>query len=442
MASVSVVIRDFRSQIPGKLTDDKKTWEFPTIDSVNSHGKKTIWKIYVRLFESGKPNEFIKIDDKFFDSNQIPHLAWTNVDSGLVDGKIRETVPTITSIGKNIGKKNETNSFTQALRDALGLYNKQLKKSIKGPTKSTGQVDMYPPMLAQLLKDQKTPPKIDDENSAHVQRKYNGVRTVTCIDPENNIIMYSRRKNIYPGFDYIKDELKDVLKMFFEDGKNIYLDGEIFKMGTALQDISGCARREDKQCDEKFDYMIYDCFIPSEPNLLYIERKKILDDIFSEFKFTYTKSVETWEVNSKEEIDALYKKFIAEGYEGAMVRTNTAYRYSYNEYHSKNLLKIKPTMDHEFKIVGWTTGEKGKAANSLMIICETSTGEKFNVTPAMEISERESLAKKMSEIESNNLDHFTNHWLGKNIIVEFDEYDKNQKIPQRARTRLIQRTWE
>src|SRR6185295_6856394 len=98
----------------------------------------------------------------------------------------------------------------------------------------------------------------------------------------------------------------------------------------SLQDISGAARREDGGGDVKYEYMIYDCFIPNEPELLYADRKKILDDIFSAHTFTYSKLVETFDVYSYEEIHALYESFLTEGYEGAMIRTDDKYHYSYN----------------------------------------------------------------------------------------------------------------
>jgi hypothetical protein len=91
-------------------------------------------------------------------------------------------------------------------------------------------------MLAQVLKDQKTPLRFG-QDKIFVQRKYNGVRTVTTLDTVNGIptvIMYSRRKLLYPGFQYVKDELIDVLKMYWNEGRQIYLDGEIYRHGTPL----------------------------------------------------------------------------------------------------------------------------------------------------------------------------------------------------------------
>ncbi len=470
MAATSITVRDYRKEVPGSLSDDRLVWNFPVVESINSNKKKTIWKIYVKLFAydprygAHPPEEaFIPINDEYFDSKpivgEVPIKAWINVDSGLVGGKIKKTIPTIISVGLNQGKISATNVFTQALRDAYGKYNKQAKKANAGVVETANQpgktlvTEKFPPMLAQILKDQKVKPKIDEEHPLYVQRKYNGVRTVTTVDcilvddVQTYVpIMYSRRKNVYPGFGYIKAELLPALEMYWEEGRRLYFDGEIYKHGAMLQDISGHARKEDVKTAEsaetiKYDYMIYDCFVANELELTYQQRKQLLEEIFAEFEFKYAKEVETFEVYTWDEVDELYKSFLAEGFEGAMVRTNDKYHFSYNERHSKVLLKIKPTLDAEFECIGFSSEGKGKSAGALMIVCKTKDGKEFNVTPAMEIPDRIALAAKMYTVEANGKTHFENHWIGKPIICYFDELSQD-KVPQRARTKLEIRVWD
>lgn len=459
MSGTSINVKCFRTEIPGALTDDN-TWSFPTVESANVRGKGTFWRIYVRVVDAD--GEFVPIDDSYFDSRDMGGLAaWINVDSGLVGGKIKKTVPTIIRAGKNIGRKGATNPLTQALRDAYGIYNKQIKKQgpaagPQGPIGEAGPEDtstLYPPMLAQIYKDQKTPPMLDDDHPLYVQRKYNGVRAVATleevppqmgapnpqVEPQYRVVMYSRTKNLYLGLPYIKAELLPLLKIFQEDGRKLYLDGEIYKHGVALQEISGDARRA--TATTKYDFNVYDCFIPTEPDLLYSARKDILAGVFEDFQFAHTKLVETFMVHSDIEITQLYDTFLAEDFEGAMVRVDAPYQYSYNARHSKVLLKMKPSFDGEYDVVGFTTGERGKAADALMIICKTPEGIVFPVTPAMEIPDRIALAKKMETVEANTRTHFQNHWEGKQIIVTYDEKSKDN-LPLRARTRMQIRTWD
>jgi hypothetical protein len=248
-------------------------------------------------------------------------------------------------------------------------------------------------------------------------------------------IMYSRRKLLYPGFEYVKQELTPALVGYWKAGRKLYLDGEIYKHGVALQDISGLARRESRPGDVLVNYMVYDCFVANEPELDFAARMEILHEIFENNKYVYSVPVETFRANDLDDIKKYYKGFIKDGYEGAMVRTNDPYKYSYNEHHCKYLLKMKETLDTEMEIVDWETGEKGKAASALMIICQTPSGIKFPCTPSMEIPDRIALAKLMAVAEPNGKTHFENQWKGRKIIIYFDEYSKD-KVPQRARTKM------
>lgn len=434
MTSNAIHVRDYKTEIPGELTDDHTEWVFPTVETVISSGKTSQWQAHVRVMNNAR--EFVPILDEYFENKPMPGLSgWIKIDTGI-EGNINKSVPTFVTSGKNIGKASATNVFTQALRDAYGIYNKKTKKSSKLVVMDT--VTLFPPMLAQVYKDQKKKPVVSATNPVYIQPKYNGVRCVTMY-ADSTVIMYSRRKNIYPGFAYIKEDLEGILSEYWTAGRKLYLDGELYSHGVPLQDISGYARREDKSGDARLDYMIYDCFIDGEP-LKYSQRKAILDSIFEKHQLVYAKAVETHLITDPGQIEPIYKKFLADGYEGAMIRLDEPYVYSYNEKHSKVLLKMKPTYDAELEITGYTTGTKGKAAGALMIICKSGDKE-FPVTPAMEIEDRMALAKKMAVVEPNGNTHFVNHWLGKKIIVEYDEMSKDV-IPQRARTRLVVRTWD
>lgn len=444
MAATPLIVKNFRTQIPGQLNDDSATFMFPLITSVNARGAKTEWRIMVRL--QNDDGEFVPILDEYWDNMPMPTgiVGWIKVVSKQDGGKIRDSIATIVKTGKYKGSANATNVFCQTLRDALSLHNKQLKKSVNNA--DTGRTTRYPPMLAQILKDQKKP--LDFERPVFVQRKYNGLRCVATEDfvmrddqRESFVIMYSRKKHLFPGFQYIKDELAPVLKYYWESGRELYLDGEVYMHGMALQDISGHARREDvaNAADAaRINYMVYDLFIANEPNLTYSARSALLREVFDTFDhLRYCRRVETFTVTDMGQIKALYDQFIDEGYEGAMIRTDTKYVYSYNDRHCKNLLKMKETFDAEYRVVGWETGEKGKAAEALMIICEAG-GIRFPVTPSLELADRVKLAKMMPMLESNGKTYFENRWLGQSITVYFDELSKD-RVPQRARTKLEMR---
>ncbi len=80
MANNAIHVKDFRREVPGELVEN--TWYFPANTGVNSHGKATSWRVYVRMVDLA--GNFIPSKDEYFDS--VPIVAahgWINVDSGL-----------------------------------------------------------------------------------------------------------------------------------------------------------------------------------------------------------------------------------------------------------------------------------------------------------------------------------------------------------------------
>lgn len=457
MASKNITIKNFAAELPGMIPeDDKITYVFPTVTSTNQHGSKTMWTIIVRvaIIKPNEPEKFVEIRPEFFDnSKQLPpdHIGWIKVLSLIEGGKTRASDQTYIKTGKNVGKANQTNVFTQALRDALSKYNKQAQKA-KEEINLNGAT-LYAPMLSQPLKDEKITEKV------YVQRKYDGVRIVsflaTTATGEKTVIMYSREKHLYPQFEEIKKQLLVIFEHFEKRGIRIYLDGELYKHGVNLQNISGIARREKTKQDLSLDYYIFDCFFPEDPKrekLPFAERKEYLDEMAELWGVDCSldnaptgpilpniKFVETYTANSNEEVNVLYKRFLSEGYEGAMVRLNKPYKYSVNDYHSPWLLKMKPEKDAEFKIIGYTKAEKGKSEGALMFTLETADHKQFsiNLSGGSTIKELKELYKKMSEIDPDTQQTvFDSQYKGRKLIVYFDDLSKDG-IPVRARVKGI-----
>lgn len=434
MASKSVTIRDFRTELPGKLSD-AQTYSFDTIKSTNRNKRETFYNIIVRVCVEAT-DTFLDIDDSYFDSStELPAGAygWVKVLSKIgVDGKIKKSSPTFVRVGKNIGKANQTNAFTQALRDALSKYNKQKAKSAESEFTVIDGVKLYPPMLAQVLDSQKSSP-FDEEGTLYTQYKLNGVRAVATAHGDG-VMMYSRTRKVYPGFDYIKAEVTPVLEKFrTTNGLNVYLDGEVYKHGVDLQIISGTARRElnnSSQEKTELEYHVYDVFVPEQPDMVFSERLKLLNEITSG---KYLKVVDTYQVDSRDELNEYYADALGDDYEGVMLRRNEPYVYSYNDYHSKSLLKVKPTHDAEYKIIGYTAGTQGKSENALMFELEITDDKKLTINLGMEIDERKRLYNMMSVVEDNGKSHFENNYLGKMLTIYYDELSTDG-VPVRSRT--------
>ena len=115
-------------------------------------------------------------------------------------------------------------------------------------------------------------------------------------------------------------------------------------------------------------------------------------------------------------------RFIEEGYEGAIARKDEAiYQYSINNYHSSNIVKIKPTFDAEFSIKSFTQGEKGKDKGALIWICSTNKELTFHVVPKQTYKERYELFTNLT----NNISLFETKYKGKLLTVQYAELSPN-----------------
>src|SRR5271165_616484 len=205
MSSKAITIKNYadaidKGIIPGTFNVGRTEFNFKPIESINTRKKKTVWEIKVRLLNKGGAATEIK-DEYLKDSKKQLSGDWKAeiiVDSKQEGGKIRDTVPTFVTTGKNIGKANATNIITQALRDALSLYNKQNKKS--NQESKTSNADglnpklVPPPIALKKIGDGKKATLTDKDfaDGITVQRKFNGVRVIAFYDwVKKGVIFYS-----------------------------------------------------------------------------------------------------------------------------------------------------------------------------------------------------------------------------------------------------------
>ena len=86
--------------------------------------------------------------------------------------------------------------------------------------------------------------------------------------------------------------------------------------------------------------------------------------------------VEHTVVKSNQEIMVVHNKFVAEGYEGAVIRDpNEVYKCGGRD---RRMQKIKVFVDSEFKILGLSEGLRDE---DMCFIMETSDGNQFKAKP-------------------------------------------------------------
>jgi ATP-dependent DNA ligase len=470
--------------LPGGFADCERTvYAFPTLAYTGARGATRLWTIRVRLIAGG---DYVPITDAMLD--QPPpglddHRAEITVESQQEGGKVRDVVPTYVGAGKNLGKKNATNCITQALRDALGLYNKQRRRtdvaevSAAAPDAAPDAApatapDAAPDAAPDDSFDPRPPPMLvkksgetreatltsaDFASGVTAQRKLNGVHLVVHAEADGRLALYSRTGAAYPGLKPIVAEMEPFFDAAPDANGPPYFDGELYAHGKTLNWISGQARRGDD--DGALEFHVFDVFFPrakaAGQEMASRDRQAYLDAAFTAAKHTHPHvvRVENFPVANAAELDALVARFLADGYEGAIARKDDAgYRYGYNGYHSANLLKIKPTFDAEFPVVGFTQGSRGKEVGAVIWECEVPGGpddRRFTVVPKdMSYEERRALFQCLGELVPGPggpgaaaVTRFERDLRGRPLTVEYREVSAKTGKPLQAKA-LAFRTYE
>jgi len=263
----------------------------------------------------------------------------------------------------------------------------QLKKYLEG-LYGTDALNRFLPMLAQKDIKKITFP-------GYLQRKFDGVRNLN--KQEAGIkINRSRKGKPFIHIDHISDDLPD-LPLGWE------YDGELYHHDRSLQQIVSMVKR-DQPANVEIQYRVYDLIGTGLP---YKARKRALARLLKKAGPSVHR-VKTYRVHSWEEIDALFKQFREEGYEGAMWRSIDGL-YECGE-RSWGLIKIKDFEEEEFEIID-VEEATGRDEGTAIFICITEDGKEFNCRPM-----------GTREVRREYLDNFDEKYLGKMLTVRFQNY--------------------
>jgi len=229
---------------------------------------------------------------------------------------------------------------------------------------------------------------------AIVQRKLDGVRCLSWMDANGDVMMMSRRNNPFFDLDHIRDEIKS-LKL----PPNIVLDGELYAHGDKMtfQKLAGLVRRhsvsgEDAQEVKKIRYHIYDMVDLDDRMKPFKDRHKFLEDKIGGANPISLDVVENFTVADKEEGDKRHSQFVQEGFEGLMFRNIDS---PYQGKRSAHLQKYKKFDDAEFKVIGFEEAQ-GKDAGTVIWVLETPAGEQFRARPKGTLAQRSAMFNTVS----------------------------------------------
>lgn len=318
---------------------------------------------------------------------------------GQIGGKVTESPKTWIKVGKAGRSHREQatlqfNSFVKGYKDKgyievpvdPNTYTEEKCNELFGEIK-TNQYGVIKPQLAKQA-DKVTNKKIFEKEWL-ISRKLDGVKALFYWDGKE-IHTASRGGEHY---DYATVHLREnpSLIAFFKANPTIILDGELFKRFKTLQQISGAARMEKNAYDcDWLEYWVYDCYNTADPDMPAVDRWKFLvgelaqnnnipiysvvsdDNTEASIKLLYHEYISGWDNMNK-----LHDKFVAEGFEGAVI-TDLTKPYKPGS-RCNNLIKIKHYQSEDFKVIGYKLGLRG--SEDMTFTCELEDGRTFEAMP-------------------------------------------------------------
>ena len=363
--------------------------KLPTLYKKSTTGKIEQWEVFV--------------------SQKLDGRCHVNSTFGEVDGKMQTTFDTITE-GKNIGKSNETSVYEQACKEAKSKWEKKKKKGYVESIEAAqaGEVDDLieggiEPMLAHVY--EKHGDKITFP--CYAQPKLDGIRCI-AVKKGNEVTLWSRTRKRITSCPHIED----AIKLNFAHVANITLDGELYdhNLKHDFEKIVSAVRKEKPSPESQLiEYHIYDMVdtqFTTKERLNYLDSNVVTPPL---------KVLWTLIVNNQEDVAELFKKYLAAGYEGVMLRNTNA---KYENKRSYHLQKVKEFQDAEFEIVGVVEG-KGKLQGLLgAFLCKTQDGTEFEV----KMTGNQEETKKF--LNDSSL------WKGKMLTVQYQGLTGKNKVPR------------
>lgn len=293
-------------------------------------------------------------------------------EHGLLNGKQIKHMDRVRST--NVGRANQRVGETQAEAEAKSAWDKKRKTGYFETIEEARSTTVYLPMLAHPLEKEilkangervKSKIEIDwtRSNGVDIQRKYNGLRGLAVpgifIGSKKPMVIRSREAEEWENLGHIEEHL-GYLCFAASDG-NWLFDGEIYQHGVPLQTLNSLVKRK-QDGTEQLKYYIYD--MPSFHHWSW--RRAQLETVYRRYVATRATALgllageafvrdlplqlaPTSTVQSEEEARLVQRMYVAEGYEGAILRQKHL-PYEFN-FRCESIIKLKDFIDANFEIV-------------------------------------------------------------------------------------------
>ena len=273
---------------------------------------------------------------------------------------------------KNVGKSNATSAEEQAVKEYNAKCQQKKDEGYFTEREKARTTIVIAPMLAKVYEKEER--KIEFDVPTYVQPKLDGMRS---LGPEDDYLLSRLGKKI-ENLEHIYDDLNKLRK-----GLGHVPDGELYVHGKSFQENMKLIKKYRPGETEQIKWHVYDC-ISSEPFYL---RMRMMEKLFSMHNFASVVLVPSYLVSSKTEIFAYHSKFLADGYEGTIVRHGLdGYKL---KGRSSSLLKLKDFQDIAAKVVGVIPSEKRPEQG--LLVCEMPDGQTFKASLKYSFAEREEI---------------------------------------------------
>ena len=221
-----------------------------------------------------------------------------------------------------------------------------------------------------------------------VSKKIDGVRC-SFYWKDGEVKSASRGGGDYDPATYQLREHPKMIELF-KLHPNWVLDGELYKHGKSLQQLSGAARMEKVStgCDW-LEYYVYDIMVPDMP---FVQRHGYLNELrkfLNQEQFNPEKEWNKEDLrmqvlphefifgdNKKDQIIKLHDQYVLEGWEGCVARdVSKPYKYGGR---GMEMIKFKMYQDAEFEITGISEGLRPEDMCFTLI---TAEGIEFKAKP-------------------------------------------------------------
>jgi len=270
--------------------------------------------------------------------------------SGLVDGQKVTSEWTVATM-KNEGRANETSAHHQALLEVKSMYADKLSKDYFEEVPELGQARFFKPMLATSWEKRKS--KIDfSKNHVWVNPKLDGIRCILNRDGA-----WSRTGKPILAINHIIEQFATI----FEEHPDAVFDGELYNhdlkedFNTIVSIVrkSKVTEADEQRSRDLIEYHVYDMPYLADSDDRFMERFSHLSAMLAVHSPKYTRLVPAKACYNFDEIDEQYAEYLADGYEGGIIRLDGLYE----QKRSNNLIKRKDFIDEEFPIVRIEEGQ-------------------------------------------------------------------------------------